>query len=56
MPLQTSPHFAGPRIWNPFPLSVDVNSYPDADVGKFLFKGWGQRSHNVSQDMSQRDP
>lgn len=27
------------RIWNPFPLSVDVSSYPDADVGKFLFKG-----------------
>lgn len=27
------------RIWNPFPLLVDVNSYPDADVGKFLFKG-----------------
>lgn len=27
------------RIWNHFPLSVDVNSYPDDDVGKFLVKG-----------------
>lgn len=27
------------RIWNRFPLSVDVNSYPDDDVGKFLVKG-----------------